>query len=335
MVLAFGKLARQGWVRPLATLIFMIVLTTIFSPRADGMPIFWRPMNLFNVMRQISEIGILATGMTLVIIAGGIDLSVGSLLALSGCVFAYTLSNYGHGSEIVSGAGPFVLVAGLLLLSIAASGAFGLLSGIVITRLNLQPFIVTLAVMIAARGFSRWLVSNANIDFGYGDQLMARVADFLGLKAVVIPTFLAVAVLCLLLLNYTRFGRHLVAIGGSEDAARLSGIPITSVKLRVYTLSGLLAGLAGILHAAQTHQGSANAGIAYELDAIAAAVIGGTSLMGGKGSIFGTFVGALALGILANLLGLNNVDENIQWMLKAVIIIVAVWLQMMGRRGQV
>jgi ribose transport system permease protein len=186
--------------------------------------------------------------------------------------------------------------------------------------------------MTGSRGFAKWLVNNENIDIPFGQECTARVADFIAQKSVVIPTLAVIAVVGAILLNRTRFGRYVVAIGGSEESARLSGIAVRWVKVRVYVFSGLLAGIAGILHCAQTHQGSSNAGVSYELDAIAAAVIGGTSLAGGKGGILGTIVGALALGILSNLLGLRNVDENVQWMVKAVIIVIAVWLQKVGTK---
>ena len=316
-----GKLATRAWLRPLATLGFVIVLATVFSPRDGAAPIFWRADNLANVLRQISDIGILAMGMTLVIISGGIDLSVGSLLALSCTIFAYTFTS-------VTGA--FSPILGILL-ALGATSLFGLVSGVVITRLRMQPFIVTLAVMIGSRGLAKWLVGNATIAVGYDDRTKA-VVDFIGQKAFVVPTFLIVTAIALLLLNGTRFGRYVMAVGGSEDAARLSGINVTWVKLRVYLLSGLVAGIAGVLYCCETHQGDPKAGMAYELDAIAAAVIGGTSLAGGKGGILGTIVGALALGILSNVLGLNSVDENVQWMLKAVIILVAVWLQLLGTK---
>ncbi len=313
---------KQNWIRPLGTLLFVVILATIFSPYVDGYPIFWKPMNLSNVMRQISEIGILATGMTLVIISGGIDLSVGSLLALSGTVFAHTFLNLGWP------------LAGAMAAALGVTSAFGLASGAIIARFNMQPFIVTLAAMIGSRGFARWLVNNANIDIGFGSGYIDKVIAFIAEKKVVVPTFLAVAAMGLVLMRFTRFGRYLIAVGGSEDAARLSGINTGWVKVRVYAISGLFAGIAGVVHCCQNHQGSPNAGVAYELDAIAAAVIGGTSLAGGKGAIFGTVVGTLALGILSNLLGLNNVDENTQWMLKAAIIIVAVWLQLVGRKRE-
>jgi ribose/xylose/arabinose/galactoside ABC-type transport system permease subunit len=239
------------------------------------------------------------------------------LLALSCTVFALVFAEMGR---------PFWGIA----LAIMASGTFGYLSGSVITRLKLQPFIVTLAVMIGSRGMAKWLVGNRTIAVGY-DERTAPLVNFLGQKEVVVSVFGIVSLFSLVLLNLTRFGRHVIAIGGSEETARLSGINVDLVKMRVYWLSGIIAGIAGVLYCCETHQGDPKAGTAYELDAIAAAVIGGTSLSGGTGSIIGTMVGALALGIISNVLGLNNVDENVQWMIKAVIILAAVWLQRVGR----
>ena len=314
------RFLTQQWMRPLFTLVFVVVLATVFSPTRDGFPVFWKVDNQLNVLRQVSETGILATAMTLVIIGGGIDLSVGSLLALSGTVFAYTFARKDW---------PLAMAVPAALF---ATTAFGFASGAIVARMRMQPFIVTLAAMIGSRGFARWLVDNATIDIGFGTGYVDRVIAFLALKRVVVPTFLIVALLGYGLLRLTRFGRYLVAVGGSEVAAQLSGMNVGWVKMRVYALSGFLAGIAGIIHACQNHQGSPNAGVAYELDAIAAAVIGGTSLAGGRGGILGTVVGTLALGILSNLLGLNNVDENMQWMLKAIIIVAAVWLQTVGTK---
>lgn len=311
-----------GWLRPLGTLVFVVVLATIFSPRVDGMPLFWKADNLANVLRQITDVGVLALGMTLVIICGGIDLSVGSLLALSCTVFAYTFTENDAVWAPYAGA----------MLAVLLTTSFGAFSGLAVARLGLQPFIATLAVMISARGLARWWVDNATIAIGYDERTRAFV-DVVGGKVFVISTLGVLAASCAVLLNWTRFGRYLFAVGGSEDAAWLSGIRVAWVKVRVYALSGFIAGIAGILFCCETRLGNPNAGQAYELDAIAAAVIGGTSLMGGKGSIFGTMVGALVLGIISNVLGLNNVHENVQWMLKGVIILVAVWLQMAGRRS--
>jgi ribose transport system permease protein len=313
------KLWRIGWVRPLATLLFIVILATLFSPRTpEGDIIFWDARNLSNVLRQVSEIGILAVAMTLVIICGGIDLSVGSLLALSGVIFAHTFSQRGWP------------LSASMVTALAATTAFGLANGVIIARLRMQPFIVTLASMIGSRGFARWLVSNKTIDIGFGDDPIAQAVQFIAQRRLVVSMFFAVSLAGLIILNLTRFGRYIRAVGGSEEAARLSGIHVEWVKIRVYVLAGFLSGVAGILHCCQNHQGNAGAGVAYELDAIAAAVIGGTRLMGGQGGIFGTMVGTLVLGILSNLLGLNSVDENVQWMLKAAIIVAAVWLQSVG-----
>lgn len=312
--------AVQQWLRPVLTLAFVVALATLFSPTYEGFPIFWRLDNILNVLRQVSETGILAVAMTLVIIGGGIDLSVGSLLALSGTVFAFTFLRQEWP------------VWAAVCAALTATTLFGLLSGSVIALLRMQPFIVTLAAMIGSRGFARWLVDNATIQLGATHPRVGWVVEFVSRKPFVITAFAVTAAIGGLLLRTSRFGRYLVALGGSEVSARLSGINVAWVKVRVYVLSGFLAGIAGIIHSCQNNQGSANTGVAYELDAIAAAVIGGTSLAGGKGSILGTVVGTLALGVLSNLLGLRNVDENMQWMLKAVIIIVAVWLQGVGRR---
>ena len=315
------KLSEWAWLRPLGTLLFVVLLATILSPRRDGMPIVWQGDNLANVLRQISDIGILAMGMTLVIISGGIDLSVGALLALSCTTFALIFTKGTFPGSAIAGILTAVLVTTLL----------GFASGQVIARLNIQPFIATLAVMIGSRGLAKWLVGNETIPIGYDERTQA-VVSFISQKTVVVPTFLVVTLLALILLNHTRLGRYLMAVGGSENAARLSGINVNTTKIWVYTLSGFVAGIAGVLYCCETHQGDPKAGMAYELDAIAATVIGGTSLAGGKGGIFGTVVGALALGVLSNVLGLNNVDENVQWMLKAVIILTAVWLQQFGMK---
>ncbi len=314
-----GRSSRGDTLRPLATLAFVLVVATLCSPRPAGVPLFWQPENLSNMLRQISDIGILAVGMTVVIVGGGIDLSMGSLLALSCTLFAHVFTTQTAWWSPAAAA----------TLAIGICAGIGVLSGTVITHLRLQPFIVTLAAMIGARGLARWWVDNSTIAVGY-DERTRPLVEFAGQKAVVVPAFLAVALAGFVLLRFTRFGRYVAAVGGSEETARLSGLPVASVKIRAYAFSGLVAGIAGVLYCCETHQGDPKAGMAYELDAIAAAVIGGTRLAGGRGGIPGTLVGALVLGIVSNVLGLNNVDENVQWMLKAGIIVAAVWLQRLG-----
>ena len=186
---------------------------------------------------------------------------------------------------------------------------------------------MTLATMIGIRGLTRWMTDNSNIDFGFGSDTPARFTTIFSDKILVIGLWVAAAVVFYVLLEYTVFGRYIRAVGENERAAGYTGLPIRRVKAAVYTLCGLAAGVAGVLHAARAHQGNPNDGVAYELDAIAAVVIGGTSLAGGKGSILSTVVGTLIMGILTNVLRLRLIDSNGELMIKAVIIVVAVWMQ--------
>src|SRR5215472_17278386 len=309
----------------LLALLGIILGAIVLSPRAaDGSNIFLEAGNLTDILRQVSVIGIIAVAMTFVILTAGIDLSVGSILALSTSVVAIVLTRY---SSSVSDTGRFSLA---IFAALVAGAAVGALNGAVVSGANIQPFVVTLATMIGVRGLAKWLTNNANIDIGFGQDVAAVFAALISRKVVVIGSLLVMAAVFWLVLDHTVFGRYVRAVGDNEKAARYTGLPIARVKIWVYTLSGLLSALAGIIYAAENHQGNPNAGVAYELDAIAAVVIGGTSLMGGKGSVSGTVIGTLILGILTNILRLNNVDSNVEMMVKAVIILLAV--AVMSRR---
>jgi ribose transport system permease protein len=304
-------------------IVFAIALAT--SPRAaDGSLIFLDLGNLTDILRQVSVIGILSLGMTFVILTAGIDLSVGSVLALSSSIAALTLT----GSLLSLPVG--WAIAGAVTMAIAATTAVGFLNGLVIAKLRIQPFIATLATMIGVRGAARSLTSNTNVDIGFGSDSAAVFAQALASKSVVIGSFAALAAILSVLLTRTVFGRHVRAVGDNEKAALYAGLPTGRVKMWAYTMSGVLSGYAGVLHTAQNHQGSPNAGISYELEAIAAVVIGGTHLAGGRGSIAGTIVGTLIIGMLTNILRLNNVDSNLELIIKALIIVAAVWLQQRG-----
>jgi ribose transport system permease protein len=301
------------------------MLAVVLSPAAaDGSRIFLQVGNLTDILRQMALIGIIALAMTFVILTGGIDLSVGSILALSTSVVAMVLT------RMMGGWGYGAHIAAAICVAIGVSGICGVVNGVVIATLEIQPFVVTLATMIGIRGLAKWLSGNANIDIGFGQDVAASFAGTFREKAIVIGSYAALAVVFGVVLARTVFGRMIRAIGDNEKAARYSGLPIGSTKVWVYGLSGVLSGFAGVLYAAENHQGNPNAGVAYELDAIAAVVIGGTRLAGGKGSIGGTIVGTLIMGVLTNMLRLNNVDSNVEMMVKAVIIVLAVAVQ--GRR---
>ena len=309
-------------------LVIIVLLAVLTSPRsASGDRIFLEVGNLTDILRQVSEIGIMAVGMTLVILTAGIDLSVGSTLALATSIAGLCLTTW---APAVSTSTKIFLATSCALAGSALAGA---LNGFVIANLRIQPFIVTLASMIGVRGLARRLTNNTNIDFGFGSDAGSVFARLGSQKSTVVAVFVIVFAVFFVLLSRTVFGRRVRAIGDNPTAAIYAGLPIRRTTIYVYTWCGLLAGLAGVIHAAQNHQGNPNAGISYELEAIAAVVIGGTSLAGGKGSMSGTLIGTLIMGILTNMLRLNNVDSNTEMMLKAVIIIAAVWIQQFDAAG--
>jgi ribose transport system permease protein len=309
-------------------LLVVFVAAIAFSPRRNGVVLFLDPNNIANVVRAVSVIGIIAIGMTFVILIGGIDLSVGAVLGLAATGSAALLINSDYGIFATVGV---ILAIGLV---------FGAVQGWISTSLGIQAFIVTLAGLQIARGLARMWSGGQGIPIAYGDGknlapegfalLNSRVIN--GLVPVPALIFVAVAAIGIFVLHKTKFARHVYAIGGNERAARLSGVPVARVKVAVYAIAGLLSALAGIVFAGQLNQGSPNAGIGYELNAIAAVVIGGTSLMGGSGTVVGTIAGALLLGILNNVLALNNIDANIQLLTTGIVIILAVALQSIRRR---
>lgn len=318
-----GFFLRLRKLQAVVGLLGIIIIAIMISPpdRKDGSNVFLHRDNLTDVVRQVSIIGVIALGMTFVILTGGIDLSVGSTLALGATITAMVLScdtpHLGYGTHIA-----LAIIAALLV-----TGAAGALNGIVIARLALPPFIVTLATMMGLRGLAKRLTNNTNIDFGFEDDVKAFFASAFSQKILVIGCFLGMAIVFAIVLKRTVFGRYVRAVGDNEKAAIYAGIPVVRTKIWVYFLCGLLCGVAGVLYAAKANQGNPNSGVGYELEAIAAVVIGGTSLSGGRGTVFGTIVGTLIMGILTNILQLKKVDPNTELMIKAVIIVLAVGVQ--------
>jgi ribose transport system permease protein len=307
-------------------LIAILVLSTLVSPVRNGHNIFLDPNNLLNIVRFASENGIIAIGMTLVILIGGIDLSVGAVMALCAVGAASFMMRDGLGT----------LPTVVLVLSIGALA--GMINGLVTTRFNIQSFIVTLAMLSIARGLASLWSGGYAIPLAFGMEAGLAPQSFKTLFAgtitvgsINIPVqifyFLGVGLIASLALKRTAFGRHIYAVGGNETASRLSGVNVNRVKTIVFTVSGLLAGLAALLHAALVNQGSHIDGSGYELNAIAAVVIGGTSLAGGVGTVVGSMVGAVILSILDNILGLRNIPSEYQMILKGVLIVGAVLVQ--------
>ncbi len=307
-------------------LVAIFVIASIICVK-DGRNMFLDVKNFMNVLRAVSENGIIATGMTIIILLGDIDLSVGSVVGLV---------STGSAALMVKNGLPFFPA---VLVSLGIGALYGLFNGTVVTRMKIQAFIVTLASMNIARGLARFWSNGIGIplSYGYGEGLADPLFELLQIRiGGIVPmpalVFIVIVIIFSIVMSKTRFGRHVYAIGGNANAAHLSGINVARVKTIAFILCGMLAAVAGMLHSAQISQGGPNEGIGYELNAIAAVAIGGTSLAGGKGTIVGTLVGALILGMLDNMLGLKGVNSNLQLVVKGFLIIIAVFTQAVRRK---
>ncbi len=310
--------------RALVALLFILILGCVFN--ADGA--FFKASTHTNALRQASVFGILACGMTVVIISGGIDLAVGSVLALLAVTFSLMTIHWSWP--------PWLALVLCLLLGLVA----GAISGGITALFDVQPFIATLAMMVFARGLAKTISGGMKVstviqkaDGTFQNVPAPHIFDAIdsrilgGHVSMVTVIFLICAALSWLFLARHRWGRQVYAIGGSEEAARLSGVAVRSTKILAYGISGLLAGVAGICQAAQETQGDPEAGIGYELTAIAIVVIGGTTLNGGRGGIGLTLLGTLTIGYLEKILSINAVPEASRLMLTGAIIVLAVLAQ--------
>ncbi len=290
-------------------------------------PIFLLRENLINVVNQIAVIAIIAIGMTMVIITGGIDLSVGSMVALAAVVATRLIVSMGGVH-----AGAFTMV-GAALLAILACGLIGAISGFFITQFNLPPFIATLGWMLVASGIAYLVAGGESIyDVPNSFVWLGRGADLLSIPNAVLLMF-ALYLAAGFIMSQTVFGRHIYAVGGNAEAARLSGIAIKKILLWVYTISGLMAGLGGIILASQLKSGAPTYGVMYELYVIAAVVVGGASLSGGEGKIMGTLIGALIIAVIQNGMNLTGVESYTQKVVLGLVILGAVLLdKLRGRK---
>lgn len=301
--------------KSLLGLLVLMLLVSLVSPS------FLSIDNLLNILRQTSINGIIAMGMTFVILTAGIDLSVGSVLAFSGAVCASMIA-------------ADVSLPLALLATLGVGAIFGAANGAIISFFGVQPFIATLVGMTMVRGATLVYCNGRPIstgDFDVAESFYNLGAGYvLGIPNPVIIAFV-VFIICWYVLNHTRTGRYVYALGGNEQVARLSGVNVNRIKMAVYMISGVLSALAGIILTARLESAQPTAGLAYELDAIAAVVLGGTSLMGGRGRIFGTIVGALIIGVLNNALNLMDVSSYYQMLAKGAVILLAVVIDSRGK----
>ena len=305
----------------LLALLLMAIALTLLSDK------FLTAENGWNILKQISMNLCLSIGMTLVILTGGIDLSVGSMLALAGAVAAGLLKN---GLSI-----PFldlkleVTVSGAILSAILVGSALGAFNGTVITRFKLPPFVATLGMLSIGRGLTELWTKGFPIT-GLGDSFGFIGTGFWLGAPMPVWIMIFLVIIFVVITRRTRFGRHIYAVGGSERAAMLTGLNVDRIKLAVYTLCGALSGVAGLIFTARLDSAQPNAGTSFELDSIAAVVIGGTSLSGGRGTIGGTFLGCLIIGVLNNGLFLLNVSPFWQKVIKGFVILLAVVIDRMS-----
>lgn len=316
-----GNAVKIYFKENLGIIVAFLVLCVFLSvfPKTSGS--FFTRQNIFNVLRQISTNLFLACGMTMVIILGGIDLSVGSIIALSGCISAGCVARYNLPL-------PIALLMGLLVGLLV-----GMFNGAVISKTTIPAFIVTLATMNIAKGLAYVYTGGSPV------RVVTKEWQFLGAGYVgIFPTPVVILVIVLIItaiiMNKTKMGRHMYAVGGNQQAAEFSGIKVEKVKFFVHAFSGLMAGLAGIVLASRMYSGQPTAGDGAEMDAIAAVVVGGTSMAGGSGKIGGTIIGGLIVGVLNNGLNLLNVNSFWQYVVKGVVILLAVFLDYFRNKGK-
>lgn len=293
----------------------------VITPRSYRWPNFLKSENLLNIANQIAVIAIIAIGMTMVIITGGIDLSVGSLLALSAVLAAKFIRDFAGGVN-ASPSGMFLAC----LAAVVLCGIIGAFSGAMITRFSIPPFIVTLAMMLVGSGLAYILAKGQSI-YQIPDSFvwLGRDADLVNLPNAVV-LMLVLYALAHVLMSRMKLGRYLYAVGGNREAARLSGVPVQRVLMFAYIASALLAGLGGVIMASQLKSGSATYGNMYELYVIAAVVVGGTSLSGGEGKMLGTLTGAFTIAVIQNGMNLTNVESYTQKVVLGLVILGAVLL---------
>ncbi len=318
MIEITGKIKKFNWQKyaSFLALVFLFVLSSFLSPY------FLKPQNIINIMRQVSYTGIIALGMTFVIITAGIDLSVGSLVAFTGAVVVLSMNALLRiiDSEAI------VLILGIPI-GIIVGGAAGAFNGIMITRGKIAPFIVTLGSMSIFRSLSLYIGDAGEIQSHNTLYGKLGMGSFL-LIPVPVWVILILAAVLHLVLNNTRFGRYLCAIGSNQKVAMFSAINVNRIKFYTYTLIGMLVGVSAILIASRFNAVStSNMGLTYELDAIAAVIIGGTAMTGGRGTIWGTVFGAVILGIINNMMNMVGVSPYLQGTVKGLVIIIAVYFQ--------
>ena len=304
-----------------------VAMTVLLSLFGLWVPNFISAENMLDLIQQISVNAILAFGMTLVILIGGIDLSVGALLALVGTTTVYILTKGQLGEQNLW------LLAASALAGLGVAAGFGAFNGLCAAKTKMPPFIITLAMMLVARGAALRFNQGRPMHIPDHETMFLALGNgrLFGVVPVPVIVMLTLFALVTVLLHRTRFGQHLYAIGGNREAARFTGIPIVRNEILVYVICSLLTGLAGMIHTSQLYSAEPASGVMFELNAIAAAVVGGTSFTGGRGTMYGTLIGAIIIGILDKGLNQAGVHFSLQYIVKGSVILTAVYLDVRRR----
>lgn len=311
-----------------ALLVALVVLLALFGFWVPG---FLTVENLFDLVQQISVNAIIAFGITLTILIGGIDLSVGAVLALVGTTTVYVLGHAGGGDQ--SGQNVQTLLLALLA-GLGVAALFGAVNGVCAAKTKMPPFIITLATMLVARGAAFRFNESRPMPVPESQQLFLALgnARLFGVIPVPVIIMLTIFVCAFILLHRTSFGQHLYAMGGDREAARFTGIRLGRTEILVYVLCSLLAGVAGMINTSQLYSAEPASGVGFELNAIAAAVVGGTSFTGGIGTMYGTLIGAVIIGILDKGLNQAGVHFSLQYIVKGLVVLAAVYIDVRGRK---
>jgi ribose transport system permease protein len=317
------RLRFPGGFRELNVLIALIILIAFFWWQNPG--VFTKPANLKVIMRFVATFGILGIGEILVIITGGIDLSVGSMVALTGVLVAWLMLKGAFG--IAS----FGVIPAILIV-LALSALVGLWHGFFVTKVGVPPFIITLGTWLMAHGAAAFITRGYPVVFESGHPFLVLGQGDVGWIPIMFIVLVVVALIAYFILNFTTLGRHIYAVGGNREAARVSGVKVDGVRMFCYAVSGTMAGITGILWASRLGQGTPVVGSTYELWAIAATVIGGTSLFGGEGTVLGAILGAAIMGVMQNGMVLMDVSSYVQEVVLGAVLVIAVTYDTLRRR---
>lgn len=311
------KLNYRNFLSKYAIYVVLLALIVIFSVSSNT---FFSETNLFNILRQVSVIGVVAVGMTMVILTGGIDLSVGSVIAVSGVMTAKLM---------VSGVNPFLAI----VITLLVSTLFGLTNAIFVHEFKINPLIVTLGMLTVLKGVS-YIITKGLPVFGFPDYFSVIGQGYIGIIPIPVIIMVVVFLVGHFILKYTVFGTYIYGIGGNEEATRLAGVNIRKTKYAVYMLNSVLAALAGIVLLSRVNTALPNAGQSYELDVITGVVLGGVSMSGGEGKISGVFAGILVMAVLGNGMLMMGVSEYYQWVVKGVVMLLAVTYDSIIKKGK-